>query len=282
VASHRAEPTSGQRARGRRADRSRRLPAERSRRRPVAQRVGLTSLNGPQVGIASALGLATIAAPLSGVLAAPLPTPAVADTVSGFLAAAPRVPWRSVPARAVEILSVVPDSTPDRHVPRLLAAPRTILVTRVSRASERPILPGCDGIVVDRDLVNGQLPERDLCTLWDPRHSLRADAAVALARLDLAYRARFGHDICLTDSYRTLAVQVRLKARKPGLAAEPGTSEHGLGQAVDLCDGVDSGVGVHYTWLRANAPDYGWDNPIWARAGGSKPEPWHWEYLDAE
>ena len=27
-------------------------------------------------------------------------------------------------------------------------------------------------------------------------------------------------------------------------------------------------------------PAYGWDNPEWARAGGSKNEPWHWEYGD--
>jgi hypothetical protein len=27
-----------------------------------------------------------------------------------------------------------------------------------------------------------------------------------------------------------------------------------------------------------HAPDHGWHHPRWARQGGSKPEPWHWEY----
>ena len=35
-----------------------------------------------------------------------------------------------------------------------------------------------------------------------------------------------------------------------------------------------------HTWLKENAPDFGWDNPDWARSGGSGPyEPWHWEYV---
>ena len=58
----------------------------------------------------------------------------------------------------------------------------------------------------------------------------------------------------------------------------PGTSRHGVGLAVDLCGGVeDFGSSVHH-WLRQNAPLYGWYHPSWASAGGSLPEPWHWEY----
>ena len=68
-----------------------------------------------------------------------------------------------------------------------------------------------------------------------------------------------------------------------GLAATPGTSEHRWGLAVDLCDGVQKGSGSRFQWLRDNAPAYGWDNPDWARNGGSGPyEPWHWEYVAGE
>jgi D-alanyl-D-alanine carboxypeptidase len=36
----------------------------------------------------------------------------------------------------------------------------------------------------------------------------------------------------------------------------------------------------HYAWLLENAPAFGWDNPAWARKGGSGPyEPWHFEYV---
>jgi LAS superfamily LD-carboxypeptidase LdcB len=123
-----------------------------------------------------------------------------------------------------------------------------------------------------------------LCTLWDPRRQLRSDAAVAIAKLNIAYQQRFGHSICLSDAYRSLTQQVRVKAERGGFAARPGTSEHGWGLAADLCDGVDQGSGSStYQWLRTNAPLYGWDNPTWARPGGAGPyEPWHWEYLPGE
>jgi len=49
---------------------------------------------------------------------------------------------------------------------------------------------------------------------------------------------------------------------------------------VDLCDGVQTGSGARYEWLRANAADFGWIHPDWALPGGNGPyEPWHWEYV---
>lgn len=141
------------------------------------------------------------------------------------------------------------------------------------------MLPGCDGAVGDPDAPNGRLGEGDLCRLWDADHLLRPDAAVAAAELNLAYRGHFGADMCITDSYRSLASQQSLQARKPGLAARPGTSEHGWALAIDLCDGVETGAGAQFDWLGENAPRFGWHNPDWARAGGQGPyEPWHWEF----
>jgi hypothetical protein len=35
-------------------------------------------------------------------------------------------------------------------------------------------------------------------------------------------------------------------------------------------------------WLAANGRDYGWVNPPWAQPGGSRPEPWHWEFDSAQ
>jgi zinc D-Ala-D-Ala carboxypeptidase len=154
---------------------------------------------------------------------------------------------------------------------------------RASRSSNRPALPGCSGDVTSYDYANGHVPDDELCALtFAPGHHLRADAAVALARLNIAYRARFGHNVCLTDSYRTIASQESLAARKPGLAAVPGTSEHGMGLAVDFCDGVETFGSVEYDWMRANAPTFGWDNPAWATPPSSREEPWHWEYIVGE
>ena len=122
--------------------------------------------------------------------------------------------------------------------------------------------------------VNGFLPPEALCPLSvGSGHRLRADAAKAFNRM-----AR-DHDVCLTDSYRSYAAQVDVYGRKPDLAAVPGTSNHGLGVAVDLCGGVQSFGTPAYRWMKANAPRYGWVHPSWAEPGGSRPEPWHWEFV---
>jgi len=264
--------------------------AAREQQRRTTHRAHGSSLTVPQVGIASALGLATIAAPLTGALAAPpvaKATPAAANIVSmRQLSSVPAFPRTgAAPANAVENTTLIPDDSIAPAVPARLAAPRTLLVTRPSRSNERSILPGCTGQAPSNaeSLANGQLPASVLCTLWDRRHQLRADAAVAIAKLNVAYTQRFGNPICMTDSYRTLSEQYAVKRARGSYAATPGTSEHGWGLAVDLCDEVNNGSSVQYQWLRANAPRYGWDNPEWARSGGGGPyEPWHWEYLTAE
>ena len=122
--------------------------------------------------------------------------------------------------------------------------------------------------------ANGFLPPEVLCPLTAASgHRLRADAARAFDRMAKAY------DLCLTDSYRSYGSQVDVYARKPGLAAVPGTSNHGLGVAVDLCGGVETFGTPAYRWMAANAPRYGWVHPSWAEQGGSRPEPWHWEFV---
>ncbi|WP_088318161.1 M15 family metallopeptidase [Kineosporia sp. R_H_3] len=251
-----------------------------------APRKGRTGLSLPQVGVASALGLATIAAPLTGALSVPAVKTA-AEPMPAVAAEAPSVAFPHVAApeaNAVEEAKLVPGANDGSTVPSTLAAPRTIIVTRASRDSERSVLPGCDGKIPRGETwSNGQIATKELCTLWEPKHMLRADAAVALAKLNIAYKKRFGKDICITDSYRTLSEQRHLKAIKPGLAAAPGTSNHGWGVATDLCGRIEDYGSATYRWMRANAPAYGWENPDWALPGGSGPfEPWHWEYMPGE
>ncbi|MBL0886122.1 M15 family metallopeptidase [Myceligenerans indicum] len=130
--------------------------------------------------------------------------------------------------------------------------------------------------------ANGRIPVDVLCPLtFAPGHRLRCDAAERLTALNAEYEKRFGRSIPMTDSYRTLESQVRLRASKPTLAAIPGTSNHGWGIAVDLGVPISSGRSAEYAWLRVHGPDYGWDNPAWARLNGSKPEPWHFEFFAA-
>lgn len=126
---------------------------------------------------------------------------------------------------------------------------------------------------------NGEIPSSVLCGLsWASGEQLRCDAAVALEELNSAYRAAFGRNLDLTDGYRSYAEQVSVAASKGALAAVPGTSNHGLGQAVDLSGGIESFGSAEHNWMVANAGTYGWKHPAWAQAGGSKPEAWHWEY----
>ncbi|GAB2463756.1 hypothetical protein GCM10027063_01340 [Promicromonospora xylanilytica] len=126
---------------------------------------------------------------------------------------------------------------------------------------------------------NGQIPSSVLCELsWAGNEQLRCDAAAALEDLNGAFRATFGRNLALTDGYRSYAEQVTVAATKGGLAAVPGTSNHGLGQAVDLSGGIESFGTAEHAWMVANAGKYGWKLPGWAQAGGSKPEAWHWEY----
>ena len=137
---------------------------------------------------------------------------------------------------------------------------------------------GCDaGLVADSTkFPNGLIPSKFLCKLPQKGAFLRADAALSFYKLNAAYKKRFGHDMCVTSSYRPLREQQQLYYQRPGMAAVPGTSNHGLGQALDLCDGVQNQGSVTFNWMRSNSQTYGWFHPSWAYS--SPFEPWHWEY----
>ena len=188
------------------------------------------------------------------------------------------------------VLSVGAAAAPEPVAPPLLpvAADLTGRDTLTQHATRRrdvgsevlvDPLPGCAG---DPAVAhpNGQLPETALCALpAHPEHKLRPDAARDLVRLGQAYQEWFGEALCVTDSYRSLPSQQALAVRKPGLAAVPGTSEHGWGLAVDLGCGVEGYDTPQHRWMAAHAHRFGWGQPEWAKDGGEREEPWHWEHL---
>ena len=153
-------------------------------------------------------------------------------------------------------------------------------------AAPAPALRGAGGLSAGGSAqwggyANGRIPANALCPV--PKALgllLECSAAAAFDRLNSAFVAEFGQDIGITDGYRSFDEQVACRAAKGSLCANPGTSNHGWAKAVDIggCCGVNSGTGPAFDWLTANAGAHGWIHPPWARAGGSKPEPWHWEY----
>lgn len=220
-----------------------------------------------RAGILAALGVTTIAVPL-------------ANAVEGG-----EVPISSIPvvAEGRSTLEVITTSASSAAATEaVIIAEGSTLAAReasiASRGAARDTLAGCD-LSADVTSANGRLSADELCKLPQSGHQLQPFAAVAFDALNEAYRAKFGADICLSDSYRTLQGQHSVARSKPGLSARPGTSQHGLGLAVDLCPTSYKST-ARWNWLKANGPTYGWDNPAWARAGGSgKYEPWHWEYF---
>ncbi len=161
------------------------------------------------------------------------------------------------------------------------AAQAQLTAVLAARAAGRPVPldpNDCQGLDT-RPYANGEIPTAALCPLWGaPDKALRADAAAAFRDLSKAFAAEFGRPICVTDAYRTRAEQVSVFAAKPGLAAVPGTSNHGLGLATDLCGGVQSFATIEHAWMLTHAGLFGWFHPSWAEPTGSKPEPWHWEF----
>ena len=117
---------------------------------------------------------------------------------------------------------------------------------------------------------NGKIPSSALEQVGTTRHKLWAPAAESLTRMiDVAKND--GVLIGITDSYRPYTEQVDLAKRKGlysqgGLAAKPGTSEHGWGMATDL-DLNSSAL----SWMKQNGEKYGFVNNV-------SRESWHWAY----
>jgi LAS superfamily LD-carboxypeptidase LdcB len=140
-----------------------------------------------------------------------------------------------------------------------------------SAASGKTYTLNSNGIPTDLAAYgNGKIPASALEQVGDTKHKLWAPAAESLTRL-IADAKRDGVKIGISDSYRSYDEQVGLAKRKGlysqgGLAAKPGTSEHGWGMAADL-DLNAKGL----TWMRANGAKYGFDENV-------PRETWHWAY----
>jgi LAS superfamily LD-carboxypeptidase LdcB len=117
---------------------------------------------------------------------------------------------------------------------------------------------------------NGKIPSDALEQVGSTRHKLWAPAAQALNQM-IGDAKKDGVHIGITDSYRPYEEQVDLARRKGlysqgGLAAKPGTSEHGWGMATDLDLNAKA-----LTWMKQNGEKYGFEMNV-------PRENWHWAY----
>ncbi|WP_229022863.1 M15 family metallopeptidase [Actinomarinicola tropica] len=120
---------------------------------------------------------------------------------------------------------------------------------------------------------NGRIPVTELTSIGVDGHQLHAPAAEAFTLLRSAASAD-GVSLGVISSYRDFATQQRLASEKGlysqgGLAAAPGTSNHGWGLSLDL-DLDASGQ----AWMRDNAWRFGFVEDV-------PREPWHWTYRPA-
>lgn len=142
---------------------------------------------------------------------------------------------------------------------------------------------------------NGDLPPSALG--YVEGHRIRADLVPQTQAMHDA-ALRDGVNLTITQGYRSYAQQVALFTerytrtylpgrpskiwngtrwyQRPGtaVAAVPGTSNHGDGEAIDY----DLNAPGSLTWLTKNGPKYGWRRPAWTFIAGMI-EPWHWEAI---
>lgn len=138
-----------------------------------------------------------------------------------------------------------------------------------------PSVPGEAG-----DGSNGNLPRSAMAPLpWFDTHGnelwLVTAAARQLTALDAEFVAQFGHHIDVDITYRDYCTQLAMEQYYGyPRAARAGSSNHGLGRAIDIWEWPDQyGYGTpQHTWLAENGPRFGWyEQP----PGG---EYWHFDY----
>ena len=149
---------------------------------------------------------------------------------------------------------------------------------------------GSDQRYYNSMLQNGNLPSDLLAppsgqALGKHKPTMLAELTSEYESMAVEFRKKFPNKKLSAWGYRPYSRQLSIKVEKPNLAAKPGTSTHGWGQAIDIHFYVDGSSkrlslkysGEEYKWLAANSKKYGWYNPPWASQGGKKEEPWHWE-----
>lgn len=154
----------------------------------------------------------------------------------------------------------------------------------------------------EREIPEGYVPELseifDTGKYLDSRVTPYYEAMYTAAKKDgiiltpySAYRS-YSHQKTnyenLTDTYMTRYGISREEAAKKAATVilPPGTSEHNIGLAMDVCNTLDSFANTkEYKWLTEHAHEYGFILRYTAEKQpitGIVPEPWHWRFVGVE
>jgi len=179
-----------------------------------------------------------------------------------------------------QITALSPKAAPTRATGTATGATASgqTFATELATAMRSASATGTSSITLTKDGVpadlvqygNGRIPANALESIGRGGHRLWSPAADAFQAMTATAR-RDGVTIGVTDSYRSYDQQVDLARRKGlysqgGLAAKPGTSEHGWGLSLDLDLGSKA-----QAWMRKHAGEYGFKENV-------PREPWHWTF----
>lgn len=234
----------------------------------IAARIGeieakfTTPVDGAAVRSSSAAPVDAFASVLAASLAAPGTDPSTGDGVAGRPTLASLIASAAA-SRPAALRPTVPSAVATGNADMAIAASSPIANSPIASK---------DAVKATETQYrgeNGRLPDTALTSIGGS-HKLTSSAANAFQQLRASALAD-GVEIGVTDSYRSYDSQVDVARRKGlysqgGLAAKPGTSDHGLGLALDL-DLNSSAL----TWMRSNAGKFGFvaDTPR---------ESWHWKF----
>ena len=143
-------------------------------------------------------------------------------------------------------------------------------------------------------IENGNLPTELMgkANVGKYRPLILAEIVPFYDKLATGFKTTFPGYELRGSGYRSYEGQLKVRIKKPKLAAVPGTSNHGWGLAIDMSYSDPSGAsqsfsysGKYYKWLLSKQAEFGFINPEWARENGTgkkhkskKEEPWHWEF----
>ena len=96
-----------------------------------------------------------------------------------------------------------------------------------------------------------------------------------LVYMNAAYRSTFGTNLQVSEGYRTLSTQQAYTKNNAYMTANPGDSNHGLGEAIDFAGAGMRFTGASHQWMNKYASGFGFQNPKNVIVKG---EYWHYDF----